>query len=253
MAFTFAHPAAVLPLQKQKNRFHFTALVLGSMAPDFEYFLFVKPFQVAGHTLAGLFTTNLPLVFIVWLIYEIFVRDPFLRYLPEPLWKGAQQYRRAPQAIRHGREAWMFVYSALLGMLTHIVWDSFTHRSGLMVEAIPVLKQGLLIAGSQIPVYKILQHASTLIGFFVIAWFLNEKLKVDLPPVRTRTERMMAGVYWGAVLIASGFFYIGLTLFFYHGSIGGLVMRILDSGLLGLVCISMVDRFWGTRRSGHRN
>jgi hypothetical protein len=253
MAFTFAHPAAVLPLQKQKNRFHFTALVLGSVAPDFEYFLYVKPIQVTGHTLLGLVTTNLPWVFIVWLIYEAFVRDAFLRHLPEPFWGGAQQYRRAPQAIRHSREAWMFVYSALLGMLTHIVWDSFTHQSGLMVEAIPVLKQVILLVGSQIPVYKILQHGSTVVGFFVIAWFLYSKLKVEIPPVRTRNERKMAGVYWGAVLIASGFFYIGLTLFFYHGSIGGLVMRILDSGLLGLVCISMVNRFWGTRKSGHRN
>jgi len=76
------------------------------MAPDFEYFLYVKPFQVAGHTLAGLFTTNLPLVFVVWLIYEIFVRDPFLRYLPDPFWGGAQQYRcvlkRSVMVVRPG-------------------------------------------------------------------------------------------------------------------------------------------------------
>ena len=221
------------------------------MAPDFEYFLYVKPFQVAGHTLAGLFTTNLPLVFVVWLIYEIFVRDPFLRYLPDPFWGGAQQYRRVPQAIRHGREAWVFVYFALLGMLTHIVWDSFTHQSGLMVEAIPVLKQGIILVGSQIPVYKILQHGSTAVGLSVIAWFLYAKLKIEVPPVRTREERRMAGVYWGAVIIASSLVYAGFTFSLFDGSLGGLVMRILDSGLLGLVGISMVDRFLLARRSAH--
>ncbi len=30
MAFTFAHPAAVIPLHKYRNRFHPAALVLGA-------------------------------------------------------------------------------------------------------------------------------------------------------------------------------------------------------------------------------
>lgn len=39
MPFTFAHPAAVLPFsKKQVNYISVTALILGSMAPDFEYF-----------------------------------------------------------------------------------------------------------------------------------------------------------------------------------------------------------------------
>lgn len=244
MAFTFAHPAAVLPFQKRLNKFYSTALVLGSMAPDYEYFIFVKPLQVTGHTLVGLLTTNLPLVFLVWLVYETLIRDPFLRYLPNPIWKGAQQYRRAPQRIRHGREAWKFVYSALLGMLTHLIWDSFTHRSGLMVEAVPVLKHGISLIGMQIPLYKILQHGSTVVGLCVIAFFFYSKLKVEVPTSRTRKEKRMAWVFWCAVVITSGLFYVVLTLFYYHGGLGGLVMRILDSGLLGLVCISMVDRFF---------
>jgi len=138
-------------------------------------------------------------------------------------------------------------------MLTHIVWDSFTHQSGLMVEAIPVLKQGIILAGSQIPVYKILQYGSTAVGLSVIAWFLYAKLKIEVPPVRTREERRMAGVYWGAVIIASSLVYAGFTFSLFDGSLGGLVMRILDSGLLGLIGISMVDRFLLARRSAHRN
>ncbi len=37
MPFTLAHPAAVVFLKNKK--FNFTALILGSMAPDFIYFL----------------------------------------------------------------------------------------------------------------------------------------------------------------------------------------------------------------------
>ncbi len=39
MPFTFAHPAAVLPFMKKQSKYiSVTALILGSMAPDFEYF-----------------------------------------------------------------------------------------------------------------------------------------------------------------------------------------------------------------------
>lgn len=245
MAFTFAHPAAVIPLHKYKNRFHPAALVFGSMAPDFEYFLYVKPMQVSGHTLLGLVTTNLPLVFMIWLLYEAFVRDAFLRYLPDPFWKGAQQYRRQPQYICHVREAWMFIYSALLGMLTHIIWDSFTHQSGVMVEAIPVLQKGISLLGSQVPLYKIMQHGSTAIGFFVIGLFFHSKLKDENPPDRTRNERVMACVYWGAGCLGSGLLFAGFHLCFFDGSLGGLVMSILDSVLLSVIFISMIDRILG--------
>lgn len=245
MAFTFAHPAAVIPLLKHKNKFHFAALVLGAMAPDFEYFLYVKPLQISGHTLSGLITTNLPLVFLVWLIYEAFVRDAFLRHLPDPFWGGMQQYRRPPIYIRHAREAWRFAYSALIGMLTHIVWDSFTHQTGFMVKMIPVLRQELLLFGSRIPLYKGMQHGSTGFGFLVIGLFLYAKLKRQNIPSRTRKERKMAWVYWGAVCLVSGLLYLGFHLCFFDGSIGGRVMSILDSALLGFVIVSMIDRILG--------
>ncbi|WP_434297574.1 DUF4184 family protein [Clostridium sporogenes] len=42
MPFTFSHPAIVLHLEKKWNKyFSFTALILGSMSPDFEYFIYL--------------------------------------------------------------------------------------------------------------------------------------------------------------------------------------------------------------------
>lgn len=51
MPFTLAHPAAVLPFWR--SRLHFPALLLGSVAPDFGYFLAGRPVSGAGHTLWG--------------------------------------------------------------------------------------------------------------------------------------------------------------------------------------------------------
>ena len=49
MPFTFAHPAAVIPFCKKHQYVSVTALVLGGMAPDFEYFLHFRPYGIIGH------------------------------------------------------------------------------------------------------------------------------------------------------------------------------------------------------------
>lgn len=53
MPLTFAHPAAILPFSRQSKYIHFSALVLGSMAPDFEYFLRGRPVGEIGHSFTG--------------------------------------------------------------------------------------------------------------------------------------------------------------------------------------------------------
>ena len=47
MPFTFSHPAIVLPFSKKW--FSLTALVTGSIIPDFEYFFKMKGHSDYGH------------------------------------------------------------------------------------------------------------------------------------------------------------------------------------------------------------
>lgn len=77
MPLTFAHPAAVLPFSRKSKYIHFPALVLGSMAPDFEYFLRGQPIGAIGHTFSGFLTYNLPLVIFFYLVYHFFVHQTF--------------------------------------------------------------------------------------------------------------------------------------------------------------------------------
>jgi len=50
MTFTFAHPAVVIPLKEKRPKwFNGTALILGRMAPDFEYFIRFEAKAVVGH------------------------------------------------------------------------------------------------------------------------------------------------------------------------------------------------------------
>lgn len=242
MAFTFAHPAAVLPLQKQKKWFHPAALVLGSMAPDFEYFLYGKPFQVAGHTFEGMVTVNFPLLISVWVLYEAFVREAVLEHMPLPFWGGVQQFRRSPRYIRHFREALIFFSSAMLGMLTHLLWDGFTHQSGFAVQALPALRQSFLLFDQAIPVYKLLQHGSTMLGLLIIGGFLFSKHKGaessrTIPCNRKRIRR-----FWFSV-VSLALFFMGLfRVFAPNGGLGAWVMQVLDSLLASLLAVSIANR-----------
>lgn len=247
MAFTFAHPAAVLPLQKHKKWFHPSALVLGSMAPDFEYFLYGKPIQVAGHTLKGLLTVNFPLLILVWVLYEAFVREALLAHMPLPVGSGMQQFRRSPQYIRHAKEALIFFYSAMLGMLTHLIWDGFTHRSGFVVQAVPVLQNTVFLFEHSIPIYKILQHGSTILGLLILGWFLLSKFKGDgaLQTIQRNGKRIRR--FWFSVVSIAGIFLVLVRILLPGGRFGTWVMQILDSFLVALLIASIANRLHKSR------
>ena len=71
MPFTFAHPAIVLPLHALQRRcFSLTALVAGSLSPDFEYFLRMQIHSSHIHTLWGLLYFDLPLGLILAFLFK---------------------------------------------------------------------------------------------------------------------------------------------------------------------------------------
>jgi hypothetical protein len=59
--------------------------------------------------------------------------------------------------------AWLAV-----GAFSHVVWDAFTHQDGWVVERVPALSASLLPG---VRVYKVLQHASTVVGLSLLAYW----------------------------------------------------------------------------------
>ncbi|MFL4474961.1 DUF4184 family protein [Paeniglutamicibacter sp. MACA_103] len=178
MPFTLAHPAAVLPFLRQP--FVPIALVAGAMAPDVPYFALVSSTSTAwyapmlnganSHDFSQILTVGLPLALVLagflWLVVK-----PLRWALPDawvpdkPALKG-----RPPTSARVA--LWTF-YSLMLGLLTHLAWDSFTHSYGWVVEHVPLLASEPF-AG--IAVYRLLQHGSTLAGLAILAlWYLKRQ------------------------------------------------------------------------------
>jgi hypothetical protein len=212
-------------------------MALGSMSPDFEYFLRGYPVGIYGHTLLGAVLFDLPLAAIVWFIGRHVVFEQVTPYLPVFLQiTGISETERfRPLSIL------IFIYSALAGIFTHIAWDSFTHLNGAMVNLIPALRETIHINAYEIPVFKFLQHGSTLAGFILIAVFLlyaGKRRTVDARGNKTLTGKFL---FWTVfACIASSIF----SLWFLLSAIsvidyGIIVVRLIDSAILGLLLISI--------------
>lgn len=251
MPFTFAHPAAVIWLPARFRRyFCFTGLIVGSMAPDFEYFLHFKPHSVWGHTLIGFFLYDLPLALIAsWLFHRV-IKRPLLLHLPAPLDRWYAPLASTPWSIRSGKAVLLFASSALIGMATHVLWDHFTHQNGYVVIHVDALRTRIPLLLAEVPLYKLAQHGSTLVGLTVIAAYLyklrDRRGSRAFQQGRTRAQKRH---YWiriilaSCVILTSKLCFFASTLFEWP-PIGELVVTSLDSVLIAMLLVSL----WANRR-----
>lgn len=169
MPFTFSHPAIILPLIKfGQKRFSATALVAGSMAPDFEYFINMEMKQIHGHTISGMFYYDLPIALALCFIFHYFVRDALIRYFPIPLRKELVSFYGYNWENRFKKYWYVVIYSAIIGVLSHLFWDSFTHANRFFVELIPFLQDRSFFMGAEMYNHDIAQIVCSILGAFFI-------------------------------------------------------------------------------------
>jgi hypothetical protein len=169
MPFTLAHPAAILPLAR--TRLVFSALVIGSMAPDFPYLLALSTRAQFGHTLPGVFTFCLPAGLIVYWLFHRHLKAPLLACLPP---SHQVCLREAASALAWSQPSVLLLVavSVIIGAFTHIAWDSCTHANGWTVQHVPALQAVLLHkTGGDLKVFKVLQHGSSIVGLAVLAGY----------------------------------------------------------------------------------
>jgi hypothetical protein len=191
MPFTFSHPAIILPLTYLPRKwFSLTGLIIGSLTPDFEYFLRMRIKSNYSHTIDGLFWFDLPLGLLLAFIFHNIIRDSLFNNLPSFLKSKLSTFKQFDWN-RHFKQNWIVItISIIIGATSHIFWDSFTHDNGYFVQTIPALQNSVNFLGRQIPILKILQHSSTLLGGLVIAFAVYK-----LPTNKTEKENINLK-YW---------------------------------------------------------
>lgn len=173
MPFTFSHPAAVLPAKYLPEKWvSMSALVVGSITPDLEYFIRMKNLSLYSHTWLGLLWYDMPVGFAFIFVYHLLIRDALISNLPLFLKSRLSRYGGF-NWIQYLKQNFIVVLLSLAaGIATHIAWDGFTHRTGCFVAVIPWLKQSTIVEGVGLTHYYILQGISSVIGMAVVLYTL---------------------------------------------------------------------------------
>lgn len=174
MPFTFSHPAGALPLRRLLGRHaSLSALVIGSMTPDLGFILPLDLARSDTHGLPALFLFCLPAGLLTYLIYHLLLKAPLLHLFPPRV----QERLVLPAALP--RAPWRAVLLSLLcGALTHIGWDAFTHPGTPVVTAIGLLRLPVgTFAGYPVQVFNVLQHASSIAGLGLLAFWWRRWLR----------------------------------------------------------------------------
>ncbi len=242
MPFTFSHPAVVLPFGIKHTKYiNLTALIIGSMAPDFEYFIHFRPIQIVGHSFYGQLYFNLPIILVLSYIYHYLIKEPIITNLPRPYCNRYYYLAKKDWKINSVFRFIVFCYSALIGTFSHIVWDSFTHETGYFVTKSSSLSMSINILSFDIPVYKMLQHGSTLLGFIVIIIYIiaiQDKKALDY----VKIKKLNKIKFWAGVFFINIITIILVLLLLKDFTLGRAVITIINGGFIGAVIMSVIIR-----------
>ncbi|QKJ19766.1 DUF4184 family protein [Microbacterium hominis] len=197
MPFTPSHAVVALPFVR--TPLVPAAIAVGAMTPDLPLFVRGLPLSYGRtHDLGWLPATVLValVLLLVWrCVLRPAARELAPRWLagrlPEQWDAGAAASARETLSIdgsadgrRRGSAtgAALLVASLLIGVVSHIAWDLFTHEGRAGVEALPLLDEqwGPLLG------YKWLQHGSSVVGLAIIAvwailWLRGRRPAASLP------------------------------------------------------------------------
>jgi len=180
MPFTVSHVVAVIPLYKVLGKYTaLSALIIGSMTPDFAYLTpFLVDQRMDSHSLIGIYLFGIPMGLTVYFIYHYLMAPVIVSILP----KSLQQFLH--KDLFEGKipniPNIMLIFSLVIGSLTHIFWDFFTHQSGLPQFVSWMDTPLTSIDSYDIMPYRVLQHFSSLFGlslllFLIWKWYSRKR------------------------------------------------------------------------------
>lgn len=188
--FTLSHAAAALPFRR--TRLVMSALVMGCFVPDAEYFIpFTRHDTGYGHTLEGVFALDLPLALVMLWLFHHFAKEPLAACLPDGARERLHLGPRALSINSFSRFA-LIATSILVGVVTHIGWDSFTHPDYWLYHHWHFLHRSVVL-----PLFgsrrwcDILQYLSSVAGLLIIIVWSFHWYRTTTP-VHSQPDRRFA-------------------------------------------------------------
>lgn len=230
-----------------------SAAVIGSMVPDFGWLTPWHPARFETHSAISLLTFSLPVGLATFWIFQIFVKGPVLEVLPDAAHARARAFAAPPNF--HDPLQWILAaLGVLLGAITHLVWDAFTHEGARGMRMIPALDDPAVALGvHHLAGARLMQDVSSVVGLIAVLAFCAYELRPDrssrtasLPRRLGPTEqRLWALLYVAAAVALSTSFFLmhhpqttrGLQI-----PLGRAAIAILRGMAIALLSVSLVLR-----------
>ncbi|MBN9178238.1 MAG: DUF4184 family protein [Microbacterium sp.] len=216
MPFTPSHAVVALPFVR--TPLLPAAIAIGAMTPDLPLFLRGTPLSYQQtHTNVALSTAIALALLVLWYaLLRPAVRElapaSVARRLPAQWDATGLAIVRALPPRRPWVRAALVIVSLVIGVLSHIAWDAFTHEGRYGVRLFPALaEQWGPLAG-----YKWLQHGSSAIALVILAvwaarWMSRRAPAASVPHVLAPIVRR---AWWFSLpVILAGAWVIGLLAY----------------------------------------
>lgn len=239
MPFTFSHPAIILPLLKTRKRFFSASgLVAGSIAPDFEAFIKLKSIKLYSHSWIGIINYDLPLAFVLIIIFQTIIREPLFNNLPLAIQNRFCFIKKVSFKGLFITQFWVLLISILTGITSHLLLDGITHLNIMNIK-----DNTLYVSSNRESLILFLQILFSVAGLIYMAIEIYK-----LPAQKTYLKKSNSKwLYWTAIAL--------LTLVIAHFSIETSFVKIEDyfffsfsiyisSFLKAIIIVSLSYKIW---------
>lgn len=206
-----SHQGAVMPLKAWRPTwFDGVALVIGSMTPDFVYAI-DDYWPIDAHRMPGPLVFALPVALVLCVVLRTRASTVAIAQLPD---LGPLRFRSWAVIGRGRPRRLVTLWSALIGVISHVAWDNFTHPYRRGSSAFDLNRTWLTFGDNSLSGATTLQAASHVLGALVTllvmarmasTGYLEQRYGVDavaeVRAGRLRGTRRL--VFWAVVGLGS--------------------------------------------------
>ena len=235
MPFTVAHPVIIFPLLRVR-RLSATGLIIGSIIPDMEFIVQMREVENIGHHLPGIFLFDLPAAILCAYLFHYIVRDTFIEHIPHVVRKRLGPVKGFDWHQEISENSVYVLISFLIGILSHFIWDGFTHHDGYFVTLFPLLASQIVWLNINIPVYFALQIIFSIAGLMMVGSIFLDVKSIWKAAIHWR--RIPA--YW-TYLLSTMLLLLCIRIFVWpdENSMGDIMLGIMGSNFYSVVIVSI--------------
>ena len=236
MPFTLVHPAIVLPFKYlPKKWISMTALIVGSVMPDFEAFIRMHGEQSLTHSWLGFFRFGLPVGILITFLFHNIIRDPLIANLPSSLRRRFSPFINFNWNKRFVNNWFIIIVSMVIGGASHFFWDSFSHFDGWFINLFPLLKGNIYFSGGKLEIPYLIQYFNTLLGIVIILVLI-----LELPVTRKDEPKGNFMKFWISVFVVALIILIPRILYMPRNIVDDLLIAMISALMYALWLVAVV-------------